>query len=95
MRGVIDWLQKFIVIIFANRGFKVNNAPKRKTQDISVGLIKLLKDIFVMDPSKRIGFRDLYKSPCISQYSPNVEASIEFYANEGKENSLSALLLTS
>lgn len=44
-------------------------------------MIKLFRDIFVIDPEKRIGFKDLYASECLkARLVEDVDGSMEFYS---------------
>ncbi|KAL4432331.1 hypothetical protein ABPG74_011090 [Tetrahymena malaccensis] len=60
-------------------GFQISKAPKKKTQDISLGLIKLFKEIFVIDYQKRIGFKELYQNSIIQDQLINYKDTLEFY----------------
>ncbi|KAL4478935.1 hypothetical protein ABPG72_019372 [Tetrahymena utriculariae] len=60
-------------------GFQISKAPKKKTQDISIGLIKLFKEIFVIDYQKRIGFKELYQSSIIQDQLVDYKETLEFY----------------
>ena len=77
-------------------GFKITKSPKKKTQDISIDLIKLFKEIFVIDIKSRIGFKELYESPCVSKYivTDNAE-NIAFYSKAEESGALNIGLLDS